>query len=42
MGKTSLATNIAFHVARNWKGEVTPTATARPSTAAKSGSSASR
>ncbi|HEY0920436.1 replicative DNA helicase [Devosia sp.] len=24
MGKTSLATNIAFHVARNWKGEVTP------------------
>ena len=24
MGKTSLATNIAFHVARNWKGDVTP------------------
>ncbi|RYE11407.1 MAG: replicative DNA helicase [Hyphomicrobiales bacterium] len=24
MGKTSLATNVAFHVARNWKGEVTP------------------
>jgi replicative DNA helicase len=24
MGKSSLATNIAFHVARNWKGEVTP------------------
>ncbi|MEQ1770595.1 MAG: replicative DNA helicase [Devosia sp.] len=24
MGKTSLATNIAFHVARSWKGEVTP------------------
>jgi replicative DNA helicase len=24
MGKTSLATNIAFHVARTWKGEVTP------------------
>ncbi len=24
MGKTSLATNIAFHVARNWKGEITP------------------
>jgi len=24
MGKTSLATNIAFHVARNWKNEVTP------------------
>ncbi len=23
-GKSSLATNIAFHVARNWKGEVTP------------------
>ena len=24
MGKTSLATNIAFHVARTWKGDVTP------------------
>lgn len=24
MGKTSLATNIAFHVARSWKGDVTP------------------
>ena len=24
MGKTSLATNIAFHVARSWKGEITP------------------
>jgi replicative DNA helicase len=24
MGKTSLATNIAFHVAQSWKGEVTP------------------
>jgi replicative DNA helicase len=24
MGKTSLATNIAFHVAKSWKGEVTP------------------
>jgi replicative DNA helicase len=24
MGKTSLATNIAFHVARTWKGEITP------------------
>lgn len=24
MGKTSLATNIAFHVARSWKGAVTP------------------
>jgi replicative DNA helicase len=24
MGKSSLATNIAFHVARNWKGEITP------------------
>jgi len=24
MGKTSLATNIAFHVARAWKGDVTP------------------
>src|SRR5687767_5969740 len=24
MGKSSLATNIAFHVARSWKGEVTP------------------
>ena len=23
-GKTSLGTNIAFHVARNWKGETTP------------------
>ena len=24
MGKTALATNIAFHVARTWKGEITP------------------
>ncbi|MFY8031266.1 MAG: replicative DNA helicase, partial [Devosia sp.] len=24
MGKTSLATNIAFHVAKHWKGDVTP------------------
>ncbi|HTN60251.1 MAG TPA: replicative DNA helicase [Devosia sp.] len=24
MGKTSLATNIAFHVAKEWKGDVTP------------------
>jgi replicative DNA helicase len=24
MGKTALATNIAFHVARSWKGEITP------------------
>ena len=24
MGKTALATNIAFHVARNWRGEVQP------------------
>jgi replicative DNA helicase len=24
MGKSSLATNIAFHVARTWKGEITP------------------
>lgn len=24
MGKSSLATNIAFHVARNWKGSITP------------------
>src|SRR5690554_2313941 len=24
MGKTSLATNIAFHVAQSWKGEITP------------------
>ncbi|MEO6395250.1 MAG: replicative DNA helicase [Devosia sp.] len=24
MGKTSLATNIAFHVAHSWKGEITP------------------
>jgi replicative DNA helicase len=24
MGKSSLATNIAFHVARSWKGEITP------------------
>ncbi|HWA19489.1 MAG TPA: replicative DNA helicase [Devosia sp.] len=24
MGKTSLATNIAFHVAHSWKGDVTP------------------
>jgi replicative DNA helicase len=24
MGKTALATNIAFHVARSWKGDVTP------------------
>jgi replicative DNA helicase len=24
MGKTSLATNVAFHVARSWRGEVTP------------------
>jgi replicative DNA helicase len=24
MGKTSLATNIAFHVARSWKGDITP------------------
>ena len=24
MGKTSLATNIAFHVARSWRGDVTP------------------
>ncbi len=24
MGKSSLATNIGFHVARNWKGEITP------------------
>ena len=23
-GKSSLATNIAFHIARNWKGDVTP------------------
>ncbi|WP_374626298.1 replicative DNA helicase [Devosia sp.] len=24
MGKTSLATNIAFHVAKNWRGEIAP------------------
>jgi replicative DNA helicase len=24
MGKTALATNIAFHVARSWKGDITP------------------
>jgi replicative DNA helicase len=24
MGKSALATNIAFHVARSWKGEITP------------------
>ena len=24
MGKTSLATNIAFNVAKSWKGDVTP------------------